>query len=47
MSAEELIPPELRDALRERTNWGTLLDDALPVDLESATSAGSQDKEAR
>lgn len=39
-SMEELIPAELRDQLRERTDWGELLDAQLPGSLDNARTGG-------
>ncbi|MEM1187769.1 MAG: TolC family protein [Pseudomonadota bacterium] len=42
MPMETMIPAEIRDQMRERSNWGDLLDGSLPVDLERAESLGSR-----
>jgi NodT family efflux transporter outer membrane factor (OMF) lipoprotein len=45
MSLEMMIPAGIRAEMRERTNWGELLEESLPVDLEDAESRGSQAEE--
>jgi len=37
---EAMIPEEVRREMRERTNWGALLDGSLPADLGKANSRG-------
>ena len=34
MSVDELVPEEVRTQMRERTNWGDLLDEPLPTGVE-------------
>ena len=42
MPLETMIPEEVREQMRERSNWGELLDGSVPVDLERADSQGSR-----
>jgi len=46
MATTDMIPAQLRETMRERTDWGGQLQGPLPGDLEDATSAGSTGQEA-
>ena len=37
-SMEELVPEEIREQLRERTDWGDMLESPLPTVLDAATT---------
>lgn len=40
-STEQMLPAEVLETMRERTNWGDLLEVDVPEDLEDANSEGS------
>ncbi|MEE4277768.1 MAG: efflux transporter outer membrane subunit [Halieaceae bacterium] len=45
MPLEAMIPAEVRQQMRERTNWGELLQGSPPANLEDADSMGSRNEE--